>query len=308
MRWRAATGEPGDTTAGQRAAVAGSVVVVGDDALVAFDRATGARRWRFAPRDGGYAVGSYLGAATASLVYVGGRGGRLYAVDPETGRARWSASVVDDAALSTVFDPVLQGDVLVATFTVFTTPNRGGVIALDARTGGTRWRVEFPPAQAQRHANAGGGPAVTEQLVLATRGDGVIHAFDRRTGVLAWTLPGVEGGVVPFTQDARPLAVAGRWLVAGSTSGVVVAYDLASRREQWRYTGQLGSVAFAIVADERAAYVPYVGGRLVALAVGTGAERWRMGDAALGFVWPPLLHADRLYVAGSGAGFYALRR
>lgn len=309
VRWRAVTGEQGESTAGQRAMVAGPVVVVGDDALVAFDRATGVRRWRFVPDDGGYAVGSYLGAAAAGVVYAGGRGGMLYAVDAETGRARWSAMVVDDAVLSIVFDPVPHGDLVVTSFTLFTTPNRGGVVAFDARTGRARWRADFtPPPEPQRHFNAGGAPVVTEQFVLATRGDGVIHAFDRRSGALAWTLPRVEGGILPFTQDSRPLLVTGRLLVAGSTTGVVVAYDLVSRREQWRYNGQLGSVAFAIAGDERGVYVPYVGGRLVALTVGTGAERWRIGDAMLGFVWPPLVHADRVYVAGSGAGFYALRR
>lgn len=309
VRWRASTGGPGAATSGQRVVVAGSVAVAGDGALAAFDRSTGAPRWRFAPRDGGFDVGAYLGAAAQGVVLAGSRGGRLYAVDAETGRERWSVALVDGTVPSTVFEPEVDAGLVAAAFTVFTTPNTGGVAVIDLRTGRTRWRTRFPmPAGAGLQGNASGGPVFAEGLLLASRGDGVIHAFHRSSGALAWTLPALDAGPLGTRQDARPLALAGPLLVAGSSSGVVAAYDLVSRRERWRYTGQSGSVAFAVAADGRGVFVPYVGGRLVALDARTGVERWRIGHAAAGFVWPPLVLADRLIVVGSGAGFYALRR
>ena len=109
-------------------------------------------------------------------------------------------------------------------------------------------------------------------------------------------------------DDYRPLARSGRTLVAGSLTGVVDAYDLSTREKKWRYAGELnGSIAFAIAADERYVYVPYVGGRLVALNIADGTERWRTGNLQAGFVWPPASAGDRIYLAGSGAGFFALR-
>jgi hypothetical protein len=54
--------------------------------------------------------------------------------------------------------------------------------------------------------------------------------------------------------------------------------------------------------------VPYLGGRLVAIDVVTGTERWRTGEAAGAFSFPLLPAADRLYAASSESGFYALRR
>ena len=51
-RWRAVTDEPGADTFGYGTKVAGSVVAAGDYAVVAFDRATGARKWRFDPAEG----------------------------------------------------------------------------------------------------------------------------------------------------------------------------------------------------------------------------------------------------------------
>ena len=47
--WSQTTGEPGEATAGSTLVLAGPVVVAGDYNLAAFERSTGALRWRFVP-------------------------------------------------------------------------------------------------------------------------------------------------------------------------------------------------------------------------------------------------------------------
>ena len=312
VRWRTPTGRAGDTTLGFRVVAAGSVVVAGDYHLVALDAASGAVRWRFdpeiTPRDGGYAPGPYLGSASAGLVFTGAAGGRLYALERDTGRVRWS--VLAAAADATVFEPFVVGGVVAATFTQFTNPNSGGVILVDAQSGTVRWRTVFTAATSLPiHMNAAGGPVLTQTLVIAASGDGAIHGFDRVTGAERWRIPPLDAmGRIGFTSDARPLAIAGRTLYAGSLTGTVTAYDVPTQRARWEYRGNSGSVAFKLAIDDQTVYVPHVGGRLVALAAGTGAERWRVGDLRAGFTAPPIGFGSHLYFAGEGAGFWAIPR
>jgi outer membrane protein assembly factor BamB len=151
-----------------------------------------------------------------------------------------------------------------------------------------------------------------EQLVIASSGEGGIDAFDRRTGAARWSLPAVrrhrDTADEPM-RDLRPLAVTGRMLYAGSLTGTVVAYDLAGRRERWRYVHDAGgSTAVRIVSDEDALYVPHLGGLMVALDAKTGAEQWHIGGFSSGFMWAPLVASDRVYVGASTAGLFALPR
>src|SRR5262245_14119705 len=50
--WKSATGEPGRSTLGNTIRVAEDLVVAGVYNVIAFDRASGERRWRFEPREG----------------------------------------------------------------------------------------------------------------------------------------------------------------------------------------------------------------------------------------------------------------
>jgi outer membrane protein assembly factor BamB len=103
------------------------------------------------------------------------------------------------------------------------------------------------------------------------------------------------------------LAVAGRLLIAGSLTGRVTAYDLATRQERWRRSPMTASIVFGIASDERTIYVPYLSGPLVALGAEDGVERWRTSSDTVGFSWKPLIVAGRLLAASSGAGFFAFR-
>jgi outer membrane protein assembly factor BamB len=142
--------------------------------------------------------------------------------------------------------------------------------------------------------------------VLAADQDGNVHAFDRHSGASRWLLPSASS--TPWNgPDFRPLALSGQLLIAGSLTGGVTAYDLATRRERWRRTPMAASIVFGIAADDRAVYVPYLAGRLIALEADTGDERWRTSPDASGFSWKPLLVAGRLLAASSSTGFFAFR-
>ncbi len=309
-RWRQVTGEPGDQTFGSALVLTGELVVAGDYNLIAFDRASGEMRWRFTPSEG-YGPGIYLGATASGLVFTGSPAGRVYAVDARLGALRWSAAVARDDR-TTVYQPVTDGAIVVAGYTLFGPPNTGGVVALDAGSGRERWRTMFPrPDDASLDTNSAGQPILVDDLVIAPSGDGVIYAFDRAGGSVRWSIPrlggSIEGIITTTNRDYRAMTRSGRTLVAGSLTGYVVAYDLDTRQERWRYAGGYnGSTAYSLSSDTRAVYVPYVSGFLVAIDLARGAEIWRTRDWKAGFLYPPTIVEDTLFVGGARAGFYAL--
>jgi outer membrane protein assembly factor BamB len=321
LRWRQGTSEPGPSTFGSAVVLGGPVVVVGDYNLIAFDRITGAFRWRFVPVIG-YGPGIYLGHTMPSIVLAGSPAGRVYALSTATGDLVWSTVIAHDGR-TTVFQPVIdRGDVAVA-FATFSAPPRGGAALLDLATGRERWRASFPAAADPLvGTGAAGGPVITDALVIAASGDGTIHALDRRSGSPRWTLPpvvaaasgipapapGLRPPPLASGADFRPLTISGGTLIAGSLRSHVVGYDLASGRERWRHVDVAsGSVSFAAASDDRYAYLPYVSGRQIAIDAATGIERWRTSTRE-GFHWPPAAANGRVYLAGSKGGFVALQR
>ena len=317
VRWRHATGEPGDTTAGSALTVAGSTVIAGDYNLVGFDRTTGAVRWRFtAPL--GYGPGIYLGEVSGTTVLAGSPAGRLYAVYATTGELRWSAEIVRQLP-TTVFQPATDGTVVAAGYTTFTAPPVGGVVLLDFATGRELWRARFPTAPDPLLGTGyGSGLLLTRSAIVASSGDGSVYGFSRADGSQLWVLPPLAVPP-PFSSpfpvppgpgaDYRPLARSGGLLIVGSLKGRVTAFDAITRRERWTHAvAGGGSVAFALTADDEAVYVPLASGRHLALDASTGRERWRTADPRDDFLWPAFLAGNHVYLAGGRGGFIAVRR
>ncbi len=306
--WRVPTGEHGDTP-GWVTAVTPTQVLVGEYDLAAFDRTTGRRQWVFVPEQG-HAPGPFLGDVHDGLAIAGSGSGHLYAIDTSSGTPRWTARLVAGDGLVSIYRPRIAGDLVVAGFTRhYSNPIRGGVVAVRLADGRERWRFEFPSSGSVA-MYFGGGPVVSGDLVMASSGDGRVWALDRESGEVQWFLPALEGTldaiIQPGVEDYRPLALAGRTLLIGSTTGYVVAYDLDEQRERWRYAGgRLGSSWTTMAANAELAFVPYVAGYLTAIDLATGRLHWRTDDWLQGFLWAPAL-TGRLAIAASKQGLWAL--
>ena len=310
-RWRQPLGAQPGLTAGTAVVVERAVVVAGDYDLFGFDAVTGAVRWRFIPA-AGYGPGPYLGAAAEGMVFAGSASGHAFALEVETGQPRWTSRTLGQNV--TIFAPTFSDGLVAAAYTDFTTPRRGGLVVLDARTGAVRWRQPLSGPSPDRPTSAAGGPVFAGDLVVAASSDGMLHAFDRESGRSMWTVPpvAINWSVSDVTapsagfEDFRALAYLPSTLLATSLAGVLVAVNATTHAERWRYSSpEDGSIAFGIAFDGQTAYVPYASGRLVAIDVVTGRERWRAGGATLRFDFPPAMTGDRLYLT-SEDGLYVL--
>jgi len=300
VRWRGHETDPGPTTNGRSVVVANDIVAIGDADIHGFDRATGTHRWVFHPAQG-FDPGLYYLETDGATIFAGSPSGHVYAVDGSTGAQRWVTAVAADGNSST-FNPVLDQGMLFVCLKHFTSPaTTGGVVALDAQTGTVRWTRDLPP-------NPPFGGAACD-LKVAVSGALVVAASDE----IRWTAPQLSG-LPPGTggspdADVRPLVASQGLVVAGSTTGYLVAYDAATGTERWRATAHRGSATYPLSADANAVYATHSGLQLAAFDITTGALKWLAGDNPGGgeFYPSPSPDGDRLYVSGL-KGFYALRK
>jgi outer membrane protein assembly factor BamB len=296
IRWRAYTGGPGDAPLGSSVRLAGAHVIVGDEAVVAFDRATGRPAWRFVPLQG-RGAGVFLGEAGGGLVLAGSVSGDLYALDAATGRQRWTRRLTRSRTTA-VYPPVIAAGRVVVAFTGFDRRLSGGLAAFDLH-GRRLWIHRLPGG-----VGATGAVTIDGTTAILSATDGTVRAVSILDGTARWSLPPRRGSESPRApaRDIRALARSGRVLVAGSLDGELVAYDLDTRRQRWRYAdGPDGAAALRLTADGTHVYAPYTDGSLVAVALATGREGWRTAPLPDPLEWPPAGHGRRLVAAGSNS-------
>lgn len=204
-RWRA----PVETVAKGAPAVAGDLVFAadlggtvdfGDPQLhryvYAFDRGTGAERWRTRITGDPWASVNDALVVGDGLVHVPAGPGSLYTLDAETGDVRWRRDV-----------GIVQASPALADGTLYVATREDGLFALDAATGDTIWQRPFEMAFA--------GPVVVGDRVYLVGAEGHLAGFDR-DGTLAWDRILTGGFTTPPVVDHMTVYV-------GSEQGALYA-------------------------------------------------------------------------------------
>jgi outer membrane protein assembly factor BamB len=171
LRWRESAGD----RIASSPLVAGGLVVVMTQSyqVIAFDAATGKRRWR--NTSGALASGGGTGTfgpapmIVQGVVYVRGTGGVLRALDAASGRERWTFSVGDKAGAPAISNGFL-----------FVHDGKGTLYAVDTATGKARWTHRFETAIGEQ-------PAVMDNTLYCGAADGVF-GFDPPTGRITFRL------------------------------------------------------------------------------------------------------------------------
>jgi glucose dehydrogenase len=237
----------------------------------------GGVKWTF--KASGPIVGS--AALAAGTVYFGDYGGRLHAIDQQTGTEKWHFK----SSMPIASSPAVTEQ------SVFFVSSAGALVALDPATGKPRWvfvadyekKFEarnlhgYPPA-AQTIPDAWdlfiSSPAVAQGKVFFGAGDGGVYAVDAQSGVLQWKF--ATGNVV----HASP-AVADGTVYIGSWDGNLYALDADSGKPKWVFKAgqdpaihnQVGFQSSPAVVDG----VVYVGCRdahVYAIDANTGVKKW----------------------------------
>ncbi|TMK72277.1 MAG: hypothetical protein E6G50_04210 [Actinobacteria bacterium] len=202
--------------------VAGGAVYVMDDGLVALDASTGMMRWRLQidcfSCPVAFANGTVYTAATDPSDSAAG--GRMYALDPATGKSRWATSLGGTGA----FTPAVAEGIVYVGIDV---DAAGGIrpwsiAAFDAATGRQLWRSGIGRSKYLTWASA----AVTARRVVFPSPAGRLVALDAKTGRRLWS--------VPFRVTDSAPAIANGVVYVGSTDKHLYAFDIRTGRQIWR--------------------------------------------------------------------------
>ncbi|AKF85358.1 hypothetical protein MFUL124B02_11495 [Myxococcus fulvus 124B02] len=226
-----------------------------NDRLYALDLAKGKELWSV--RVGGASPESLSNPMVAQgLLFVVG-GGQCHAVDLGTHTLRWSVSCDSEATSS----PIVVDDI------VYVGTRLGAVLAIDARTGTERWRVQLRCGGSVQSAVSVAG----EQVIVGTCQDftqGHVVALDRATGAERWS---VKAG--SMSHGGAPV-IHGNTVYALSGLGMRLhALNLASGKQRWSYETPNALWGTPAVADGVVCFTGYHS-MLHALDEKTGKERW----------------------------------
>jgi outer membrane protein assembly factor BamB len=203
-------------TVGSLATVADDRVFVGARqgvaGLTALDRATGSPIWTF-PEASDIQV--HVGSIRSGVVYASTVGNGFYALAASDRKVLWHVPM----------DSVLRATPIVDDTVYLSIDDPGGVVALRAADGSTRWRRDLAgPMQ--------GWPVVSGGFVFTTDGSGEIHAYGDLaragpSGPVTVSTPLREEASGPFSEPTTPRdpsTVVSTLLPA--TTGIVDALDM----------------------------------------------------------------------------------
>jgi len=228
-------------------------------------------------------------------LYTASRNGKVEALDPATGRERWSQELKADLSAG---PGVGAGLVAVGT-------SDGAVIALD--TSGKRlWKAKV-------NGEVLAAPLVAGDRVIIRTVDGRVRSLAAASGQEQWS---AEELVPRLTlRGTAPPVRAGDNVLAGFDSGKVVAYALATGDVVWQAQvstprgrselERLADVDSAVEVEGGDGYAVGYQGRVVMFALDSGQVWWgRDLSSYRGLA----LDGDQLYVATSEGNVVALRR
>ncbi|MBM2577051.1 PQQ-like beta-propeller repeat protein [Jannaschia sp. Os4] len=188
-----------------------SAEVVGalaDSGLRAWGAAISGERAGVAYNDVGDITGDPVVAN--GTVYAGTAGGRIVAIDPQSGERVWTAR---EGAISPM---------AVAGGAVFAVTDRAQLVRMDAATGEVVWRADLPFFRNDRLRRRKGiyghhGPVLAGGRLWVASGDGQVRGFDPASGAVSASLP-IAGGAA-----SRPIVV-GDVMYVVSRKGLLHAY------------------------------------------------------------------------------------
>jgi outer membrane protein assembly factor BamB len=205
---------------------------------------------------------------------------------PEQLNQKWKVTVGEGDATPSLVDEQLY---------VFSREDGNEVIrALNADTGKELWadRYETLGADggARMHAGPRASPTVVDGKVVTYGVRGMLSCLDAETGKVLWRKDEFKSWPMFYTASS-PIVVDGLVIAlvggdqGGGASGAVVAYDLASGDEKWKWAAGTPTHASPVLLtlDGTKYVVAQAGGKLAALNPASGDVAWQIEVGGGGF-------------------------
>jgi outer membrane protein assembly factor BamB len=219
---------------------------------------------------------------------------------------KWQVPVGDGVAT-----PALAGNKLY----VFTRQNGKEIIrCLDAATGDEAWQHSYAAEQPRGGAGGFPGPRSTPTVAngkVVTFGvDGMLCCFDATSGSELWRNDKYVGSYPMFYTSSSPIVVDGLCIVqqGGRRDGGVIAYDLSTGNEKWKWMESGPAYGSPVVMDVGGlqAVIAPTDSKMVALNAADGKLMWEIPYSQGRYnAATPIVTGRTLIIAGPGTGMTA---
>lgn len=229
---------------------------------------------------------------------------------PKELKLKWKTTVGTGDAT-----PALVGDKLY----VFTRQGDDEVTTcLDAASGKELWTdknaAQAVTGAASRHPGPRSSPAVANGKVVTIGVGGVISCLDAATGKVVWRKDPFPKVVPRFFTSMSPIIVDGMAIghLGGQGNGAIIAYDLNTGDEKWRWAGEGPEYASPalLTVDGTKQLVTLSEKSVVAVNVADGKLLWELPFAPARMAYnaaTPIIDGQTVIYTGAGRGTKAVK-
>jgi len=192
------------------------------------------------------------------------------------------------------------------------------ILCLDAATGKEVWRNSYPaPVVTGPDASHGGPrstPSFADNKIVTVGIAGVLSCFDASSGKIFWRKEDLIPTVTDSWTAMSPLIIDGLCIVSAGKkdTGIVVAYDLLTGNEKWKWNGEgpSSSSPSLMTVDKTKQVVLFTEKNLMGLALADGKLLWQVPAPVKERYFSavsPYIDGQTIYYSGLGTGTYAIK-
>jgi len=193
------------------------------------------------------------------------------------------------------------------------------VLCLEAETGKEVWKTSYPSMavtgpSASQHPGPRGTPAISNGKIVTFGAAGILSCLDAATGKLIWRKDNPTNAYPAFFTGASPLIVDGMCIIhlGKKDDGQVIAYDLKSGDEKWKWSGDGPSYSSPSVMtiDGKKLLVVITEKNIMALSLTDGKQLWQIATPVQQRFYncaSPYIDGQTIYLTGQGTGMKAIK-
>ena len=193
------------------------------------------------------------------------------------------------------------------------------ILCLDATSGKELWKNGYASMavtgpSASQHPGPRGTPAVSNGKIVTFGASGILSCLDASTGKLIWRKDNPTNAFPAFFTGASPLIADGMCIlhIGKNDDGQVMAYDLNSGNEKWKWTGEGPSYSSPSVMtiDGKKLLIVITEKNIMALGLSDGKQLWQIATPVQQRYYncvSPYIDGQTIYLTGQGTGTKAIK-